>query len=509
MNIKKLAVAGIVFVAASALALDYVEVIDVAARQRYPWNGLVDIDFELDSHATEPYMMKVTVFDNVGKTNLPVNSVYTEGVSFTQNPTMVKTDTTRIIWDAAADLPNGFKCTNVLVTCQDERTIEDPRRYMIVDLSSGANAASFPVTYTNRPPAGGWTEEYMTTKLVLRRVEPGSFLMGSPIGEANHQSDETQHKVTLTKPFYIGVYEVTEAQFSLITGVSGTTTKPVQKTWQAIRGYDVGNAATLTTKKRQTSSYIYFTNIVTQSKVATDFAWPSSSEVEGTSFLGKLRNKTSLQFDLPTEAQWEYACLAGSSAPMNIGEIVSGANSALVQGAEKLDATGTHYIYIGNYMPNALGLYDMTGNVSEWCLDVYKANLGTSDAVDPIGSLSYESKELLSNVLMHEIYMSQDATITLGGNTTTLPSTGYSGVGWYCFYYVTYVANGVRRVTRGGESRIASRSSGLNINTTGAIFTSGVVLKGPNGTGGTFTKTKKATYTNPVAGIRVALTVEE
>ena len=62
---------------------------------------------------------------------------------------------------------------------------------------------------------------------------------------------------------------------------------------------------------------------------------------------------------------------------------------------------------------------------------------------------------------------------------------------------------------RGNSSRVALRSSGLNINTTGAIFTSGVILKAPNGTGGTFTSTKKATYTNPVAGIRVALTVEE
>ena len=109
MNITKLAAVGIVSVAVSAMALDYVEVIDVVARQRYPWNGLVDIDFELDSKATEPYMMKVTVFDNVGKTNLPVKTVYTEKVSQKANPCMVTKDTTRIVWDAAADLPDGFK----------------------------------------------------------------------------------------------------------------------------------------------------------------------------------------------------------------------------------------------------------------------------------------------------------------------------------------------------------------------------------------------------------------
>ena len=75
MKINKLITAGIIMAAVSALALDYVDVIDVKARQRYPWNGLVDIDFELDSKATEPYQMKVTVFDNDGKTNLPVKTV--------------------------------------------------------------------------------------------------------------------------------------------------------------------------------------------------------------------------------------------------------------------------------------------------------------------------------------------------------------------------------------------------------------------------------------------------
>lgn len=505
MNIKKMVIVAFMAMSAvSALALDYVEVIDVKARQRYPWNGLVDIDFELDSKATEPYQMKVTVFDNDGKTNLPVKTVYTEGVSFSQNPTMVKSDTSRIIWDASADLPNGFKCTNVLVTCQDERTIDDPKRYMIVDLSAGANATSYPVTYTNRPPAGGWTEEHMTTKLVLRRVEPGSFLMGSPIGEANHQANEMQHKVTLTKPFYIGVYEVTEAQFSLITGVTGSTTKPVEKTWKVIRGDDVANSATL--KNSQTGkSIIDFTTTVTQNKITTSYAWPDSSAVEAASFLGKLRSKTALQFDLPTEAQWEYACRAGSSSPMNVGMVVSETNTALVQGGAKLDSTGTHYVYVGNYMPNALGIYDMTGNVGEWCLDVYQSDIGNVEVTDPCGRFVFESKELLSKVKMREEYIDYERlnVVNFSGSDFNVPS-----LGGYTYFYLTYVANGVRRVIRGVESRVASRSSALNINTTGAIFTSGVKLTVNNGYG-TLTSIKKAAYTNPVAGIRVALTVEE
>ena len=86
MNIKKLITVGVAGMAMGVMALDYVEVTDVKARQRYPWNGLVDIDFELDSKATEPYQMQVTVVDNVGKTNLPVKTVYTEGISFKEKP---------------------------------------------------------------------------------------------------------------------------------------------------------------------------------------------------------------------------------------------------------------------------------------------------------------------------------------------------------------------------------------------------------------------------------------
>lgn len=178
MNIKKFVAIGTAVVAVSALALDYVEVTGVKARQRYPWNGLVDIDFTLDSKATEPYLMNVVAYDNVGKTNLPVRSVFTENISYSNNPCMVSKDATRIVWDASADLPNGFKCSNVLVSCQDVRAAGITNLYMVIDLANGATASSYPVSYMSAPPAGGWTEEYKLTKLVLRRVEPGSFNMG-------------------------------------------------------------------------------------------------------------------------------------------------------------------------------------------------------------------------------------------------------------------------------------------------------------------------------------------
>lgn len=375
MNIKKLAAIGIVSVAASAMALDYVEVIDVAARQRYPWNGLVDIDFELDSRATEPYMMKVTVLDNVGKTNLPVRTVYTENVSQKDNPCMVTKDTTRIVWDAAADLPDGFKCTNVLVTCQDTRTIDDDKRYMIIDLSGGSSASSYPVSYMSTPPVGGWTDKYKLTKLVLRRVEAGTFMMGSPTDEVGRYANEDYHKVTLTKSFYIGVFEVTEKQWSsVVSGSSGSSKKPRLVSYAATRG----------------SQTIRPSNTLWSE---SNWCWPNSSAVDPSSFCGKLRSKCSgLLFDLPTEAQWELAARGGCVKALNIGYDYSVAR--LNQSGRNInnaddglgDASSSTVTFVGCYMPNALGLYDMIGNAAEWCVDAYKKNLGTTSVTDPKGA---------------------------------------------------------------------------------------------------------------------------
>lgn len=491
MNIQNVITVGIMAVATSAMAFDYCEVTGVNARQRYPWNGLVDIDFTLDSKATEPYLMNVTVFDNVGKTNLPVKTVYTEGISFEENPCMVHKDTSRIIWNAAADLPDGLKCTNVLVTCQDVRSMGISNLYMIVDLSDGTSAASFPVTYTNCPPTGGWTEEYMTTKLVLRRVEPGSFLMGSPFAETDHQSNETQHKVTLTRPYYIGVFELTAKQSALICGGTGSDTKPVEKTWNEIRGSDMVSAVTTTTNNAFVSPYqITFT--INQQKTASSYMWPTSSDVAPESLMGKLRSKTSLQFDLPTEAQWEYACRAGSALPINIGGENTTENVSAISGVAKLDPSESHYIYVGCYMPNALGIYDMSGNVGEWCLDVYTANLGTSESINPTGgNVAYESVSVMSNVYVcgGEGAWSEK----FEGITFTCPSS------WSISCYATYNAWGIKRVVRGLSPRSASRqASAVNLNTSGTIFSTGLTGKA----------TKKASYSNPTYGVRVAVTVD-
>jgi formylglycine-generating enzyme required for sulfatase activity len=254
---------------------------------------------------------------------------------------------------------------------------------MIIDISGGANAESYPVIYTNCPPPGGWTEEYKTTKLVLRRVEAGSFMMGSPITENGRSDNEDYHKVTLTKPYYIGVFEVTERQYAQISGNGTGTIKPKILQYGDIRGSDVQN-----TSVSGSGGWNY-----TGSK--TSYCWPDSNMVNPNSFMGKLRTKTGMTgFDLPTEAQWEYAARGGCEKAINLGYDYSDESACLAGRSNenrndgKVNVAWTDVTAVGCYIPNSLGLYDMLGNASEFCNDVYKKSLGNNMAIDPVGGVA-------------------------------------------------------------------------------------------------------------------------
>jgi hypothetical protein len=106
--------------------------------------------------------------------------------------------------------------------------------YMVIDLSGGKSAANYPVSYLNSVPAGGWTDEYKTTKLVMRRIEPGTFTMGD-------YTLSNMVQVTLSKPYYMGVFEVSQKQYGLVMGQNPSYAKgaalPVEcVSWRTIRG---------------------------------------------------------------------------------------------------------------------------------------------------------------------------------------------------------------------------------------------------------------------------------
>ena len=213
--------------------------------------------------------------------------------------------------------------------------------FCVIDLSAGPLASSYSVTYLATPPNGGFNvDEYKTTKLVLRRIEPGTFIMCG------------QYQTTLTKPFYIGVFEVTQKQYELVMGI---------------------NPSNFTGGKRPVENVSY--SMVRGATIGSN--WPASSAVDPDSLVGKLRTRTNLDFDMPTEAQWEYACRAGTTSKYYNGDSANGS----YMWYDSNSSSQTHEV--GTTQPNGWGLYDMHGNVWEWCLDWY----GTlSDGVDPKGA---------------------------------------------------------------------------------------------------------------------------
>jgi hypothetical protein len=310
------------------------EVKNVTAKYQWPWG--VGLSYEVVGTIPTDAWIVVTAKDRAN------NTTYTAQTNALSGDTGTTTGKHQVFWDLDKQ---GVKLqsTNVVFTVESERkTI-----YCVVDLSGGAHASTYPVTRLAEPPSGGFnTDTYKTTKLVLRRIEPGTFMMSG------------EYQVTLTKPFFIGLFEVTQKQWTLVMGSNPSQFKgdmrPVECVWyDDIRGSSAG------------------TN------------WPASSAVDASSFMGKLRAKTGLDFDLPTEAQWEYACRAGTTSAYN-----NGGNST-----NDLKQLGRYYYNggdngehakVGSYKPNAWGLYDMHGNVEEWCLDWY-GNL-TDGMVDPKGA---------------------------------------------------------------------------------------------------------------------------
>ncbi len=197
--------------------------------------------------------------------------------------------------------------------------------------------------------------EGVEMKLVL--IPAGKFLMGSPLNEEGRDADEGPQKtVTITRPFYMGVHEVTQAQYSAIMGANP-------------------------------SQFKEWTHPVEQ------VSWNDAAD-----FCKKLSETTGQAVRLPTEAEWEYACRAGTRTPFHTGDTIS-TDQANYDGNETYGG-GRKGVYrqktvpVGSFAPNAWGLYDMHGNVWEWCSDWYAGEYTNAVETDPQGPKTGESRVL-------------------------------------------------------------------------------------------------------------------
>ena len=257
-------------------------------------------------------------------------------------------------------------------------------KYLVIDLSGGTNATHYPVSSLDEVPGGSWSDEYKTDKLVLRHIPAGAFIMGGRNTDYPGAVNTNLHMVTITRDFYMGVFEVTQRQWELVMGTRPSfftnetcyATRPVEKvSYFDIRGSEKGAA------------------------------WPDETDCDEESFLGVLSAKSGLSgIDLPTDAQWEYACRAGTSTSLQNGKNISSAqdeeacpelmtiarfvgNSNCKPASVPMKQASTDEecsARVGSYAPNSWGLYDMHGNVWEWCLD--RTDWLAMGAVDPVGT---------------------------------------------------------------------------------------------------------------------------
>ena len=286
--------------------------------------------------------------------NVPVVTV----VGDTNLASKVDWQDSTLVWSVGLDWHNQFSIQMKIKLTLNDGFNPPPQgptaKYLVIDVSPGPFAASYLVSELDVIPADLLSNpDYKTTKIVLRRFLEGSatFVMGSPVDEANRGTDELQHQVTLSRDYYAGLFEITQKQWELVTwetpSLYSGNTRPVERvSYEDIRGSSIGAG------------------------------WPGNTAVDAGSFLGKLRARTGLAFDLPTEAQWEFACRSSSTGAY------AGDLGLLAWYTANSDGVPHE---VGTKAGNGWPLYDMHGNVLEWCLDWY-ADYPAGPVTDPVGA---------------------------------------------------------------------------------------------------------------------------
>lgn len=243
---------------------------------------------------------------------------------------------------------------------------DDPPDYMAIDMIT-VNHRRFYETAEDVP--GGVTNRlYKTDKLLMRKIYAKNvqWPMGASSDVTYALPQHKLHMVTLTTNYYISVYEMTKRQYGNITD-------------------SFKRAENIVTDDVRPHSVSYST----MRGSSTGYLWPTNGhKVHSSSQIAKIRSRTGLMLDLPTEAQWEYACRAGEPKALYTGESFNGANVSKIAwygGNWNQDPEGeelkTHEV--GLLLPNKWGLYDMLGNGSDVCLDGMGNNDAGTDQIDP------------------------------------------------------------------------------------------------------------------------------
>ena len=302
-----------------------------------------------------------------------------------------------LVWHPDKSWPNHVLNDGSLSVAVKAWPTENPPQYLAVNLLKTGDVKYY--ASAEGVPGGVTNILYKTSSILMRRIDARGkmFMMGSPADEPGRNPNaalETQHAVSFGNDYYIGVYEVTQRQWWYVTGGHKPSWHTNATCWAERPVENVSFAMVRHNK--------YDTNVRNK-----DLYYPNAPF--GTSFLGLLRTKSGLAFDLPSAAQWEYACKAGHgsykwgdgtaialsggaaddledahfntlarNAYNNSVGAYSGTALTTPEASRNIDATGGT-APVGSYASNSWGLHDMHGNVWELCGDWYDGRNGFGD----------------------------------------------------------------------------------------------------------------------------------
>ena len=252
--------------------------------------------------------------------------------------------------------------------------------------------AAAPSHISSQPPKELRLALSDTLSMELTLIPAGTFAMGSPLNEPGRRDEEPQRTVQISTPFYMGTYEVTRRQFAAFVQETGYKTDAEKEGWAYVWGPE----------KWEKEPATWRHPLIEQTD---DHPVVCVSHNDAEAFCQWLSRKTGRRVSLPTEAQWEYACRAGTRTAYIWGDDWRGGkewcNTADVTGKRQqpnfdaCDEWEDGFVFtapVGSFKPNAWGLYDMIGNVFEWCGDRCDELPDVGDTtkiqVDPVGAAS-------------------------------------------------------------------------------------------------------------------------
>ena len=329
---------------ALAFSAEAVTVTDVTASSRFPWKSVLDVDFTIgDAAVADLFRVEVAAKYAEGTKKIFARTYITEPICGRGR--------NRISWDAGADYPDiKIQDLQIAVTVHPMNA-DASDVYMVIDLSSGPESTRYPVRYTFTPPPLVPTNDLIacvsdpcrTTQMWLKRLPGYEFPF--------HASDSKPKGSFMAdlSSYYIGIFEVTQKQWAQVMG-----------TWPS-------KFTNATYRVARPVENINYEDTIGHNK------YPVDKTVKPESFVGKMRARTGIEaFNLPTEAQWEGACRAGSTKTFNSEFSAADlryklSSSGLIFNEDTSQGTAI----VGTYKPNKWGLYNMYDNVMEMCLDAY------------------------------------------------------------------------------------------------------------------------------------------